>query len=68
MAGKKDTVVVAVISDLTTTQAAEIQKQIIIAKGKYAPNGRGTIATGSRDNVGALIQGNKSTKRIAKNA
>ena len=68
MAGRKDNVVVAVISDLTTSQAAEIQKQIIVAKGKYAPKGRGTIATGSRDNVSALIQGGKSTKRIAKNA
>ena len=66
MAGKKDNVVVAVIGDLTASQAAELQKQIVVAKGKYAPNGRGTIATGTRENVGALIQnGNSSSKRIA---
>jgi hypothetical protein len=67
MAGKKNNVVVAVISDLTTSQAAELEKQIIIAKGKYAPRGRGTIATGTRENVGILINGT-SQKRISKNA
>ena len=69
MAGKKDNVVVAVIGDLTPNQAAELQKQIVIAKSKYAPNGRGTIATGTRENVAVLIQGNSSpNKRIARNA
>ncbi len=68
MAGKKDNVVVAVIADLTTSQAAELQKQIIVAKGKYAPNGRGTIATGTRENVGVLIQNGSSQKRISKHA
>lgn len=68
MAGKKDHVVVAVIGGLTTNQAAELQKQIIVAKGRYAPNGRGTIATGTRENVGVLIQGGGSQKRIAKRA
>ena len=68
MAGKKDNVVVAVIGDLTASQAAELQKQIVVAKGRYAPNGRGTIATGTRENVGVLIQsGSTSAKRIAKN-
>ena len=69
MAGRKDNVVVAVIGDLTASQAAELQKQIVIAKGRYAPNGRGTIATGTRENVGVLIQnGSTSSKRIARNA
>lgn len=69
MAGKKDNVVVAVIGDLTASQAAELQKQIVVAKGRYAPNGRGTIATGIREDVGVLIQsGSTSSKRIAKNA
>ena len=69
MAGRKDNVVVAVIGDLTASQAAELQKQIVIAKGGYAPNGRGTIATGTRENVGVLIQnGSTSSKRIARNA
>lgn len=69
MAGKKDNVVVAVIGDLTPNQAAELQKQIVVAKNKYAPHGRGTIATGTRENVGVLIQSNSSTaKRIAKRA
>ena len=69
MAGKKNNVVVAVIGDLTASQAAELQKQIVVAKGLCAPNGRGTIATGTRENVGVLIQsGSTSSKRIAKNA
>ena len=68
MAGKKDTVVVAVIGDLTPTQAAELQKQIVVAKSKYAPKGRGTIATGTRENIGLLIQGKSSARRITKYA
>lgn len=69
MVGRKDNVVVAVIGDLTATQAAQLQKQIVVAKGRYASNGRGTIATGTRENVGVLIQsGSTSSKRIAKNA
>ncbi len=68
MAGKKDNVV-AVIGDLTASQAAELQKQIVVAQGRYAPNGRGTIATGTHENVGVLIQnGSSSLKRLAKNA
>ena len=57
MAGKKDRAVVAVISDLTQNQAAQISKEIMRAKSKYAPLGRGTIATGERSSVGSLIQG-----------
>ncbi len=57
MAGKKDHAVVAVISDLTRSQAAQISKDIMSAKAKHAPLGRGTIATGERSNVGSLIQG-----------
>lgn len=57
MAGKKDRAVVAVISDLTRSQAAQISKGIMRAKDKHAPLGRGTIATGERSTVGALIQG-----------
>lgn len=69
MAGKKDNIVVAVIGNLTASQAAELQKQIVVAKGHYAPNGRGTIATGTHENVGVLIQSEStSSKRIAKNA
>lgn len=69
MAGRKGNVVVAVIGDLTAIQAAELQKQIVVAKGRFAPNGRGTIATGTRENVGMLIQnGHTSSKHIARNA
>lgn len=46
MAGKKDRAVVAVISELTQNQAAQISKDIMKAKAKYAPLGRGTIASG----------------------
>ena len=57
MAGKKDRAVVAVISDLTRSQAAQISKDIMRAKDKHAPLGRGTIATGERSTVGSLNQG-----------
>ncbi len=56
MAGKKDNVVIAVVSDLTSAQAAELQKQIQVAKRKCAPQGRGTIATGTKNSVGGLLQ------------
>lgn len=62
MAGKKDNALVAVISDLTQTQAAQMSKEIMKAKAKYAPHGRGTIATGLKNNVGSLIQSGR--KRI----
>ena len=63
MAGKKDKVVVAVISELTDNQAAHLTKDIIKAKQKYAPRGRGTVATGFKEQVGAMLQG-KSRKNI----
>lgn len=56
MAGRKDNAVVAVISDLTDEQAAQMTKEIIKAKKKYAPNGRGTIAGGKKNDVGRLLQ------------
>ena len=62
MAGKKDNAVVAVISDLTQTQAAQMSKEIMKAKAKYAPHGRGTIASGLKSNVGSLIPSGR--KRI----
>lgn len=62
MAGKKDRSVVAVISGLTSRQASQMSREIMRAKDKFAPNGRGTIATGVRENVGKLLQ--KGTKRI----
>lgn len=57
MAGNKDRAVVAVISDLTQNQAAQISKDIMKAKAKHAPNGRGTIACGLKTNVSSIIQG-----------
>lgn len=62
MAGKKDNALVAVISDLTSTQAAQMSKEIMKAKSKYAPYGRGTVATGINSDVGSLIQSGR--KRI----
>ena len=56
MAGKKDNAVVAVIAGLTKSQAASISREIMRAKAKHAPNGRGTIASGLMENVGSLIQ------------
>lgn len=62
MAGKRDNALVAVISDLTQIQAAQMSKEIMRAKAKYAPHGRGTIATGLKSSVGNLIQ--NGSKRI----
>lgn len=62
MAGSKDRSVVAVISGLTNRQAAEISKDIMRAKDKHAPLSRGTIATGAKNSVGALLQ--RGQKRI----
>lgn len=62
MAGKKDNAVVAVISGLTSNQASQISRDIMRSKEKYAPLGRGTIASGKHSGVGSLLQ--KGTKRI----
>ncbi len=59
MAGRKDNAVVAVITDLTDIQAAQMTKEIMKAKKKYAPCGRGTVASGSRSDVGAMLQTGK---------
>lgn len=62
MSGKKKNALVAVISDLTDSQAAQLLKDIVSAKQKHAPLSRGTVATGLKENVGSLIQ--KGTKKI----
>lgn len=62
MAGKKDKAVIAVISGLTDTQAAEITKGIMQTKNKHAPLSRGTIAFDKMGNVSALLQ--KGTKKL----
>ena len=54
--------VVAVISGLTSNQAAQITKDIMRSKQKIAPNGRGTVASGFMSSVGSLLQ--KGTKKI----
>lgn len=62
MARKSDKSIIAVISRLTNNQAAQISKDIMKSKQKYAPSGRETIASGFISSVGALLQ--KSNKRI----
>ncbi len=64
MAGKRNQAVVAVISDLTSVQAAQITKEIMVAKSKHAIHARGTIAAGKKEDVGLLIQ--KGRKQLAK--
>lgn len=56
MAGVKDNAVVAVITDMTSEQAAQITKEIMKAKRKYAPKGIGTIASSRKADVGKLLQ------------
>ncbi len=62
MAGKKDEAVIAVIANLTNNQAAQISKEIMRSKQKYAPLSRGTIASGLMSSVGSLLQ--KGNKKI----
>ena len=59
MAGSKDNAVVAVITDMTSEQAAQMTKEIMKAKRKYASNSRGTIASGKKSDVGAVLQSGK---------
>lgn len=56
MAGKRDHAVVAVVDGLTNAEAAQMTKEIMKAKGKYAAKGRGTIASGKKSDVAALLQ------------
>ena len=65
MAGLKDNVVIAVISDLTVEQATQITKDIMKAKKKTAPRGRGTIAYAPKSEVGRMLQGG-CRKQISK--
>ena len=62
MAGKKNQAVVAVISGLTNNQAAQITKDIMKSKQKYAPQARGTASTGLMSSVGSLLP--RGSKRI----
>ena len=56
MAGKKDNKMVLVLTDMTDNQAAQMLKEVVKAKKKYAPNARGTAACGKRSDVGNLLQ------------
>ncbi len=56
MAGLKDNVVIAVISELTNEQAAQVTKEIQKAKANCAPNGRGTVASGKKSEVARMLQ------------
>ena len=62
MTGKKDQAVVAVISGLTSNQAAQITRDIIRSKQKNASTARGTISSGFISSVGSLLQ--KGYKQI----
>ena len=55
MAGKKDQVIISVISNLTNIQASNILADITKAKSKHAPFGRGTIAQSSIFDVGKIL-------------
>ncbi len=57
MAGKKNNAVVAVMTDMTERQAADLTREIIRAKQRIAPYGRGTIAQGKKGDVGRLLGG-----------
>ena len=60
---KKDKALVAVLSGLTSNQSGEIMREFMKAKDKYAPNARGTIATGRQKDVGNMIQGKSGGRK-----
>lgn len=62
--GKKEYSFVAVVSNLTESQATRMSAEVMKAKGRCAPEGRGTIAMGKKENVGNMLQG--SWKKIGK--
>ena len=62
MAGKKDNIVVAIIGDLTSEQQAQMSKEILKAKKKYAPHGRGTVQCTDRETIGKILQ--KETRKL----
>ena len=66
MAGKKNQSVVAVIDGLTSTQAANIQADIIESKNKHAPTARATAIQGNRQDVGKMLSSgqNDTVKQI----
>lgn len=66
MAGKKDQSVVAIVSGLTKTQAADLKAQISKDKNKIAPNARGTMFSGNKSDVQKHIGGATSTPKITK--
>ena len=66
MAGKKDNAMIVVITDMTDSQAAQMLKETVKAKKKYAPNARGTVGCGKNSEVGRLLQnGFQKVKMIA---
>ena len=64
MAGKKDNSVVAVLGNMTERQAAEMAKELLRAKNKIAPVGRGTIAYGKHEDVGRLLTKGQKTLEL----
>ena len=69
MAGKKNNGVVAVISDLTNEQAAQLTKEIIKVKRKVALKGRRMISSGMKAIMGFLInKGREQKKKQTKTA
>jgi len=52
---KRDQKVVAVIDNLTPTQAASITADIHKSKSRHAPNARVTAASGHRNDMGKML-------------
>ncbi len=62
MAKRNNKAVVAVIDNLTTNQLALIQKDVVVAKNKYASGARGTFVTFDTKKIGNYLQ--KEIKKI----
>ena len=62
MAEKNDKALVTVISGITGDQEAQMSKEIMKAKNRYAPNSRGTSSVGLISDIGSLL--GKEVKKI----
>jgi hypothetical protein len=56
MSGKRDKAVIAIISNLTSSQQAAISADLMKSKDKHAPFGRGTISACTKDSIGIELQ------------
>lgn len=65
MAEKKNHVMIAVVTNLTNSQSAELSAKVTASKNKIAPQSTGTIGITTKDKLGSLLQ--SSTRKAIGN-